>query len=787
MRESSIPDFDCDGCAGNRDAKKYSCALRTCLVTLAFCTLASCQFGAAGTPPPTPANVLVTIQPDGATLFLGQTQQFQAIVAGTSDTSVTWTVNEVSAGSTSAGTISANGLYTAPAILPAPARATITATSISDPQASASINVTLQDDIVVTVSPVVASLPTQGAQVFTATVSGTGSPTTALTWSVNGIAGGNSILGTIAASGADTALYTAPIAPPSPATVNVTATSVADPAKSGAASVMIACTAIDLISPSAASVSLGLTQIFAASACLVAGTTIAWDVNGIAGGNTSVGTIGANGADTALYTAPADLPASNSVTVHVTFNTASGAPAVASATVTITSNVTVTISPATTTIATNASADFSATVANTPDTTVTWSVNGIPNGSTLVGRICAIGTNPCVQLAGPASGTVEYVAPAFLPLVNPVMLTATSAADSSRSGAAMVVITGASEPVAVMVTPPYSFVAPSTGTLSTLQFFATVTSNANTGVTWSVASAVAGQGCAGAACGSISATGLYSAPTAAPSPNAILVTATSLADTTKSGSATIALTTGPAIKTILPSSIMAGVVEGFPFSVQGLNFVPGSGSAASVILLNGAPQSTTCPNAETCSMSLIPSQVELAATFTIQIQNPNPLGALSNLVPFVIVPFDVSQNVLSLTSAQPSADSMNIVVVEPTTAAESAPLNVNFLGFFTDGNTCGIQGFPLTVTLPTSGITTVSICVQGDGLDPTFTYAFTGPSGSSDGSDIGVTAATISGLFPNMIELDLQISSTTLPGVRSLFITDPNNNRAVVTGMLEVE
>jgi hypothetical protein len=37
-----------------------------------------------------------------------------------------------------------------------------------------------------------------------------------------------------------------------------------------------------------------------------------------------------------------------------------------------------------------------------------------------------------------------------------------------------------------------------------------------------------------------------------------------------------------------------------------------------------------------------------------------------------------------------------------------------------------------------------------------------------------------------MIELDLQISSATLAGVRTLFITTLNNDRAASTGMLEV-
>ena len=50
-----------------------------------------------------------------------------------------------------------------------------------------------------------------------------------------------------------------------------------------------------------------------------------------------------------------------------------------------------------------------------------------------------------------------------------------------------------------------------------------------------------------------------------------------------------------------------------------------------------------------------------------------------------------------------------------------------------------------------------------------------------------MTASAIAGLFPGMIELDLQIANTTPPGVRTLFITTLNNDRGVATGMLEVE
>jgi len=227
---------------------------------------------------------------------------------------------------------------------------------------------------------------------------------------------------------------------------------------------------------------------------------------------------------------------------------------------------------------------------------------------------------------------------------------------------------------------------------------------------------------------------------------------------------------------------MAGAVESFPFQVQGLNFVAGNGSTASVILLNGTPRSTTCASATACTTVLNPSDVQSAATITVQVQNPGAPGALSNPVPFVIVPFDVSTGTIALSESQPEASGTDIVVVEPTTATASAAINVDFIGLLTSGS-CGVQGSPLTITRPSSGSQTVSLCVHGNSLDRTFTYAFTGPNGG----DIPVAASSVVGLFPNTIELDLTISSATATGLRSLFITTLNNDRAVATGMLEVK
>ena len=69
---------------------------------------------------------------------------------------------------------------------------------------------------------------------FKATVTNTAN--TAVTWEVNGIAGGNATTGTVSASG----LYKAPAAePPASVEVHVIAVSVADPTKSASARVTV--------------------------------------------------------------------------------------------------------------------------------------------------------------------------------------------------------------------------------------------------------------------------------------------------------------------------------------------------------------------------------------------------------------------------------------------------------------------------------------------------------------------------------------------------------------------
>ncbi|MEO8132050.1 MAG: DUF1800 family protein, partial [Bryobacteraceae bacterium] len=165
------------------------------------------------------------------------TRQFSATVAGSSNTAVTWSVNGIAGGSSSIGTISIVGLYTAPAAVPSPASVTVKATSAADASASGLATVTVQapaaPPVTVTVAPSTATIAPSATGQFNATVTGSTNP--AVTWSVNGVAGGNATVGTISLTG----LYTAPATAPSPASVTIRATSAVNTSSGGSATANI--------------------------------------------------------------------------------------------------------------------------------------------------------------------------------------------------------------------------------------------------------------------------------------------------------------------------------------------------------------------------------------------------------------------------------------------------------------------------------------------------------------------------------------------------------------------
>lgn len=105
---------------------------------LATALLALCATGALAQ-----TVVTVSISPFYSQLTIAHSVQFTAHVSGTTDTGVTWQVNNITGGGSASGTISSTGLYTAPSVLPVPQFATVTAVSHANPMVSATATITL--------------------------------------------------------------------------------------------------------------------------------------------------------------------------------------------------------------------------------------------------------------------------------------------------------------------------------------------------------------------------------------------------------------------------------------------------------------------------------------------------------------------------------------------------------------------------------------------------------------------------------------------------------------------
>jgi hypothetical protein len=362
-------------------------------------------------------SVVVSINPPIATLAAPSTQQFTAAVSGSSNTSVTWSINPA------LGTISASGLYTAAAI-DLTHMVTVTATSVADPTKVASAVVTLlpQTTVALNMSPAAATLNASKAQQFTAAV--TGSSNTSVTWSMN------PAIGTLSGSG----LYTAPASIASAQSVTVTATSVADTTKAASAVVTLQPQAVVALSvtPATATLTASKAQQFTAAVTGSSNTSVTWSMN------PAVGTLSASG----LYTAPASIASTQTVTVTAT--SAADTSKAANAVVTLQPQavVAVSVTPATATLTASKAQQFTAAVTGSSNTSVTWSMNP------------AVGT---------LSASGLYTAPASIASTQTVTVTATSAADTSKTAAAVVTL----QPAVVSTMTLFSPAVVPTGTSST--------------------------------------------------------------------------------------------------------------------------------------------------------------------------------------------------------------------------------------------------------------------------------------------------------------------------------
>ena len=285
-------------------ARIRSTRMGTALVlSLAVSLLTGCAAmgGGNANTQPTPA---VAITPATASVRAGDTLQFAAKVSGTMSQAVVWSVNGVVGGNATDGVISATGTYTAPATLPNPNSISIEASSSSDKSLSGKSTITLENPIpaVTAVSPTDVAVGN-----FSITISGS-----------KFVSGAKVMFGTqalttkfvsstqLTATGTATTVQQGmsiqlTVLNPDPGSI----TSAALALKVGAPQIVVK------ITPASAQLHAGQTVQFKATVTGTTNLNVTWQVNGTAGGNATIGTISSSG----LYTAPATLSKSASVSV----------------------------------------------------------------------------------------------------------------------------------------------------------------------------------------------------------------------------------------------------------------------------------------------------------------------------------------------------------------------------------------------------------------------------------------------------------------------------------------
>ena len=376
-------------------------------------------------PPPTVTGV--TVNPGTVTVAQGTTQQFSATVTGTNNPpqTVTWTVT----GGTTGTSISSSGLLTVGANQ-APGALAVRATSTLDTSrnGTAAVTVPVPPPTVtgVTVSPSTATVAQGSTQQFTATVTGTNNPPQTITWTVSGATTGTSI--------SSTGLLTVG-ANQTPGSLTVRATSTLDTSRNATAAVTVpvpppTVTGVT-VSPSTATVAQGTTHQFSAT---IAGAnnpaqTVTWTVTG--------GTTGTSISSTGLLTVAANqTPGSLTVRATSTADTSRNGTATVTVPVPNPTVTGVTISPEAVTVNQGGTQQFTATVVGTndPPQGVTWTVTGGSIGTSINSTgLLNVGSN---QAPGPLT------------------IRATSTADTTKSGMAVVTVPAPLEPLAPPSTGP---------------------------------------------------------------------------------------------------------------------------------------------------------------------------------------------------------------------------------------------------------------------------------------------------------------------------------------------
>jgi len=149
-------------------------------------------------------GVTLVVTPQSSCILPSSTQQFSALMQNTSNTAVAWYVDDVESGNSQSGSISAQGLYSAPSTA---GTHTVEAISQADTSVTATTTILVTTNPYLSIFPATSSIPISSQQSFQGQICGV--PDSNVAWSVDNTPGGSTTVGTITTSG----IYTAPAAP----------------------------------------------------------------------------------------------------------------------------------------------------------------------------------------------------------------------------------------------------------------------------------------------------------------------------------------------------------------------------------------------------------------------------------------------------------------------------------------------------------------------------------------------------------------------------------------------
>ena len=278
-----------------------------------------------------------------------------------------------------------------------------------------------------------------------------------------------------------------------------------------------------------------------------------------------------------------------------------------------------------------------------------------------------------------------YTAPTTPPPTNNFFVVATSTVDTTAFATAIVNVDSG---IRVSVVPDTADLA----TGETFTFTANVVGTSNHGVTWEVSGSDGAPVVGGNSdLGFITASGVYTAP--AVSPGSITITAVSSADSSRSGTSSVNVSSAanPVINSIKPNIVGEG-------SVQQDVYISGTGFFTTSTVLAGNPLEPV-PSlflSTTLIRATIPAG-PLSASGPVPIVVQSAAGDNSNILP----------SNLGLT-ASPSRPSV-VAAIPDTLSANLAGTNINLVGgFFSPSTTVQLNGTAASATITSSQQITVS-------------------------------------------------------------------------------